>query len=233
LLDTMLMGHPALHVLEELPVLQRVNAEVGPLERLQTLGAEEIGRLRRLYFETAEGLAPGGAGKRIVDKYPLAIGLVPLIHRIFPDARFIFAWRHPCDVVLSCFMTNFRLNDAVANFLDLEDAARLYDGMLAFWEKCRAVFPLQVHDFRYEAMVADREAELRPLLTFLGLPWEEALLDHQATAAKRGYVSTPSYAQVTEKVYSRAAGRWERYRAEMAPVLPILARWAERLDYRV
>ena len=233
LLDTVLMGHPGLHVLEELPVLQRVNAELGDLERLPALGADEVARLRALYFEEMDRIAPGGEGKLVVDKFPLAVGLTALIHRIFPDARFIFARRHPCDVVLSCFMTNFRLNPGVANFLDLGDAAALYDAMMSYWQKCRSIFPLQVHDFRYEAMVADMEGELRPLVDFLGLPWDERLLDHRASAEKRGFISSPSYAQVSEKIYSRAAGRWERYRDQMAPVLPTLAPWAARMGYRV
>jgi tetratricopeptide (TPR) repeat protein len=124
LLDTMLMAHPGLHVLEELPVLQRVNEGLGPLERLAGLSTGEIEALRGLYFEEVDALAPGRGQKMVVDKFPLAIGLVPLIHRIFPDARFIFAERHPCDVVLSCFMTRFGINDGVANFLDLATPPR-------------------------------------------------------------------------------------------------------------
>ena len=91
--------------------------------------------------------------------------------------------------------------------------------------------PLRVHTVRYEAMVEDLEREVRPLLEFLDLPWEEAVLDHQQTAAGRGYIRTPSYAQVTEKVYGRASGRWRRYEKHLEPVLPVLLPWAERLGY--
>jgi tetratricopeptide (TPR) repeat protein len=231
LLDTMLMAHPGLHVLEELPVLQRVNERLGPLERLAGLSAGEIESLRGLYFDEVDALAPGRGQKMVVDKFPLAIGLAPLIHRIFPDARFIFAERHPCDVVLSCFMTRFGINEGVANFLDLGDAAALYDLMLDYWHRAEQVFPLKVHRFRYENMIADRRSELAPLVEFLGLEWDDGLLDHRSAAAERGYVSTPSYAQVTEKLYTRASGRWQRYRRELEPVMPILRPWVERLGY--
>ena len=128
-------------------------------------------------------------------------------------------------------MQPFDLNPAMANFLDLEDAARLYDLALSFWERARAILPLQVHMLRYEALVEDKHAEMRALLAFLGLPWDARVLDNQATAAARGPIITPSYAQVAQPIYQRARGRWERYRAELAPVLPILAPWAEKLGY--
>ena len=90
---------------------------------------------------------------------------------------------------------------------------------------------LHVHNIRYEQLIAEPEAELRKLADFLGLAWNPQLLDHQATARRRGHIGTPSYAQVTEPLHDRAAGRWARYRAQLAPVLPILAPWAERMGY--
>jgi hypothetical protein len=80
-------------------------------------------------------------------------------------------------------------------------------------------------------MVEDLEGEMRPLLEFLGLPWDEKVLDNRASAAKRDHIRTASYSQVTEPIYRRAAGRWQRYQPQLAPVLPILAPWAERMGY--
>lgn len=82
-------------------------------------------------------------------------------------------------------------------------------------------------------MVADLEGQLRPLLDFLGLEWDASLLDYQKTAKDRGYIRTPSYAQVTEKLYTRSSGRWESYRRHMEPVLPTLEPWIERFGYMV
>ena len=232
LLDTLLMGHPDVTVLEEQPVLERVNSALGGgLGKLADLDTNAVNRLRARYFAELDSIEPAAGGKLVVDKYPLAIGLAALIHRLFPDARFIFAERHPCDVVLSCFMTRFRLNRGAANFLDLGDSARLYDLVLGYWQRARAVFPLEVHDLRYEALVEDPRAALRPLADFLGLDWDERLLDHRATAARRDYIGSPSYAQVAEPIHRRAAGRWTRYRPQLAPVLPVLLPWAERLGY--
>ncbi|MNC97713.1 hypothetical protein D3C83_154610 [compost metagenome] len=59
------------------------------------------------------------------------------------------------------------------------------------------------------------------------------MLDNQAAARERGRVRTASYSQVGEPIYRRAAGRWEGYRDQLAPVLPILAPWAGRMGYEI
>jgi tetratricopeptide (TPR) repeat protein len=231
LLDTLLMGHPDVAVLEEEPILQRVSDAGGALADLPALTSEDAERLRTLYFAAADAADPVARFKRVVDKLPLNILGVPLIHRLFPDAKLIFAQRHPCDVVLSCFMQRFELNDAMANFLNLKDAARLYDQVLGFWQQCRRLLPLDVHTIRYEDLVEDAEAQMRPLLTFLGLPWDPRVMDHQRTAKARGTISTPSYAQVTQAIHTQARGRWQSYAEQLAEVLPVLAPWAAELGY--
>ena len=231
LLDTILMGHPQTFVLEEDPLMARVERAGGQFERLAKLGDTEVDALRRRYFVELEANGHQPGDKLVIDKNPLAALRAPLIHRIFPDARFVFAVRHPCDVVLSCYMQNFRASEAMASFFDLEKAARFYDAVMTYWLKCRDLMSLRVHTIRYEDMVEDVEREMRPLLEFLELPWDEKVLDHQKTATDRGYIRTPSYSQVTETIYARAKGRWERYREYMQPALPILAPWVERFGY--
>lgn len=231
LLDTVLMGHPGAHVLEEQPVMAAIHEAVGDLRQISTLPPDRVAELRRIYFEKVEALGPVAPGTLIIDKLPLNMLRAPLIHRLFPDARFIFALRHPCDCVLSCFMQNFHVNRAMASFLDMDNAARTYDAAMGFWERSREVFPLSVHEIRYEDVVADMAGATRQLIDYLGLPWREEMLDYQQTASERGYIRTPSYAQVTEKVYTRSRGRWERYRTQIEHVLPVLDPWARHFGY--
>lgn len=231
LLDTILMSHPRTHVLEEEPALGRVKDALGDLSRLGDLAEDEVNRLRGKYFTELDAISPAPDGALVIDKLPLNILRVPLIKRIFPEAKFIFAQRHPCDAVLSCFMQSFKVNQAMASFLDLHNAAAFYDRVLTYWQRCQEVFPMAVHNVRYEAMVEDTEGEVRQLISFLELPWDDRVLDHQRTALDRGTIRTPSYAQVTEGVYTRSRGRWERYRRHMEDVLPVLAPWAVRLGY--
>jgi tetratricopeptide (TPR) repeat protein len=233
LLDTLLMNMPQLHVLEEQPVLHAVEGALGDPSRLSTLSRDEANLLRRRYFEALARIQPAPPETTIVDKFPLHMTQIPLIHRLFPDARIIFVERHPCDAVLSCFMSNFQLNRAMRSFTDLEEAALTYDAVFDMWTRATSLLPINVHRIRYERMVSDLEAEMRPVLDFLGLPWDPRVLDNRASAAKREHIRTASYAQVTEPIYRRSSGRWQRYRDQLAPVLPILAPWAERMGYEI
>ncbi len=231
LLDTILMGHPRTVVMEEQPPLNLVEEELGGLAAIPGLDAAAIASARTRYFAEAAKVQPVGEGQVLIDKSPLFLYRLPLIQRLFPDARIILALRHPCDVVLSCFMSNFRLNSAMANFLRLEDAADFYDLCFSHWQKSLGLFPARVHEIVYERLVDDVEGEVRPLLDWLGLEWNADMLDHRRTAKSRGLITTASYSQVTEPIYQRASGRWLRYRAHLEPVLGKLERWAERLGY--
>jgi hypothetical protein len=155
----------------------------------------------------------------------------PVIHRLFPDAKFIFARRHPADAVLSNYLQSFQLNDAMANFLDIGDAAAFYDVALSLWFRARRKLKLDVYDIAYEDLVADTEGTLRPLVDWLGLSWQPELLDHRRTAARRDLIATPSYDQVMQPIHQRASGRWKRYADQLAPVLPTLDSWARQLGY--
>jgi hypothetical protein len=83
----------------------------------------------------------------------------------------------------------------------------------------------------YENIVADRDSELRPLIDFLGLEWDERVLDHQSAAKGRAHIKTASYAQVIEPIYTRSAGRWQHYRKYLEPILPVLGPWVAKFGY--
>ncbi len=229
LLDTMLMGQPEVCVLEERPMVAEVARMIGDHD-LAPLTAAQIAALRDAYFAAARNHGWDGA-RWLVDKHPLNMARVPLIRRLFPQARFILAERHPADAVLSCFMANFTLNHAMRSFTDLEEAALTYDAAFRAWHRAVELFAPSAHAVRYERLVEDPRGELQPLVEWLGLGWDDRLLAHEETARTRTRVRTASYAQIGEKLYTRARGRWQRYRDQLAPVLPILAPWAERMGY--
>jgi tetratricopeptide (TPR) repeat protein len=231
LLDTMLMGHPQIEVLEEEPALRDAGQHMPDFATLPTVGDEQIQMARNAYFKTAASLTPLKPGNLLIDKNPLTMHNLPMIRRLFPDARIILALRHPCDVVLSCFITNFRLNDGMASFLRLDTAAALYDLSFSFLERVQELMRFPLHQVRYENVVGDQEGELRSLFEFLGLDWSDQVLEHEATARGRGRIKTASYSQVVEPIYTRAAGRWELYRKHLEPILPTLQPWVEKFGY--
>ena len=228
LLDTFLLGHPQVEVLEEKQLVGAAGQVTGPVAGLPDISPSKLERARATYLDLlAEHVGPRFSGL-VIDKFPLDMGSAPLIHALFPGASIIFAQRHPCDVVLSAYMQPV----GMVNFSDIRDAADYYDAMMGIWNASLDALPLRVHRAVYEDLVSEPESVLRPLVDFLGLDWDERVLAHQETARKRGTIITPSYDQVTEPVSTRPSGRWKRYRKQLEPVLPILLPWAERLGYR-
>jgi tetratricopeptide (TPR) repeat protein len=233
LLDTFLMADRNVCVSEENRMLQTVSDAAKDLKRLPSMTAPGVNALRDLYFNEASRYVPGWQGSLLVDKLPFALVAGPHIHRLFPGARIIFVERHPCDVVLSCYFNRFIPTGAGASFVDLVDTAKLYDSMMRFWYRSRELLPLWVHPVRYENMIMDTEAELRAVAEFLTLDWTEDLMNNRETAIKRGFIKTPSYAQVTQPIYKDSVARWTRYRTQFEPVLPILEPWVTRLGYEL
>jgi tetratricopeptide (TPR) repeat protein len=232
LLDTFLMGHPDTIVLEEVPLMTAAQQSLGDGPDLPDRPVAELEAARNAYFAGLDQHVAVGSKGLVIDKFPLNMLAPRFIHTLFPDTKFIFAQRHPCDCVLSCYMQAFALNNSMSCFLEIESAAEFYDAAMTLWTRFGELLPLNVHTIVYEDLVVDPEASLRPLVDFLGLEWRGELLDHVSTARARGTIDTPSYAQVTQPLTRKASGRWKRYRKQLEPVLPILLPWAERLGYR-
>ncbi len=232
LLDQILDSHPTVQVIEEQELIGAVRARLSDYpQSLATIGAGQVAALREQYLAAARGFLRPGAGDRIVDKMPLNIIDIGLIVRLFPGARIILALRHPCDCCLSGFMQSFLVNDAMASFSTLDDATRLYAEVMSLWQVYRQRLPLNVHQVRYEDLVDDLEGEARRLLDFLGLEWDDRVLSYNRHARERKLITTPSYNQVTERIYTRARYRWQRYAAPLAPWLPRLAPFIEDFGY--
>lgn len=243
LLDSLLRGHPELEVFEETDAVSSlVNQLAGPaddsLSRLARLSEQEAAALRALYFEglarrRAAQDAPeqGRPGRTPVDRFALNIIYLGELCRVFPQARFILALRHPADCVLSCFMQTFYETSANASFHTLEDAAHLYDVVFSLWRQQVEALKPKLIQVKYESLIDDPEQTCRPVLDFIGATWRPELLDHQRAARERAFISTPSYNQVIQPLYSQAKGRWRRYSKELAPVLPILEPWRRYFGY--
>jgi hypothetical protein len=114
--------------------------------------------------------------------------------------------------------------------LTFEGAAAFYDAVMRLSELYRDLLPLLRHEVRYESLVEDFEPTVRAACDFIGLEWNDSMLDFAAKARTRG-ISTPSAAQVARGLNREGQGAWRRYRDQMAPVLPLLEPWLERFGY--
>jgi hypothetical protein len=234
LLENVLAAHPEVVSLEERDCL--ASAEVaylssaGGLERLARIGSGEAMRRRDAYWASVRAFGVEPRAKVFVDKMPLSSRLLPLVAKLFPNARILFAIRDPRDVVLSCFRRRFGMNPSMYQLLTLEGAAAYYDAVMRLSEFYRDLLPLPQHFVRYESLVDDFEGTARAACDFLGLEWNEGMTDFAARARTRG-ISTPSAAQVARGLNREGQGAWRRYRDQMAPVLPLLEPWVRRFRY--
>lgn len=236
LLEQVCDSHPAIKALDEYPAVNAVARKLdelagGHADALARLDARQIADLRNAYFNAVDQRLTRRADYQLIDKFPLNLVNADLIHRIFPGARFIFALRHPLDVCLSCYMQDFRLNPGVANFCELENAAETYAMVMRLWQRLNELLPLKVHTVRYETLVSNFEAEVRELVSFCGIPWDDKVLEYASHSRERAKIKTPSYHQVSRPIYTEARFRWERYAEQLEPIRATLEPFIEAFGY--
>lgn len=232
LIENILASAPGVEALEERRTLVDADRafllDGGGIARLAAIDAAAAASFGDLYWQrVAEaGITPAAT---FVDMDPLKGIKLPLIARLFPDARVVVMQRDPRDVVLSCFRQNFRISAAAYAFTTIDGVAAHYAALMRLTAICRERLPLAFHDLRYEDLVADFDATTQALCDFTDIAWSPDLRRFDRTAARRG-VSTASAGQVTRPLYD-GSGQWRRYAEQLAPVMPVLAPWIERFGY--
>jgi tetratricopeptide (TPR) repeat protein len=231
--ENILASSSVVVALEERPTLAAADTaffdDDPGLDRLASLDAATASTLRADYWANVAAHGAAVAGKIFVDMDPFKGVKLPAIARLFPRAQIILMRRDPRDVVLSCFRQNFHIGPMTYAFTELESTARHFDAVMRLIEHCRAVLPIEVHEVRYESLIADFDATTMALCVAVGVPWSPAMRTFDRTAHRRG-VGTASALQVRRGLYD-GSGQWRRYREQLEPVLPILAPWVERFGY--
>ena len=236
LLDTILRTHSKIDVIEEKAMLSKAQLHLGnklSIVDIENLTNEELANAKEIYFKELEKFVSTKSGGCVIDKLPLNILDVPIIHKLFPTAKFILALRHPLDSILSCWMQLFSLNPAMANMVELDRIVDFYGEAMTILELSEKRYLLNVHRIRYEDLVLDMKLEVSNLLMFLELGWENELEDYQETALKRGIISTPSYSQVIEPIYKTAIYRWEKYRKPLEKYFVKIEKWTTKFGYEL
>jgi hypothetical protein len=234
LLETVLASNAAVCAMDEREFLaepaRRFLFADETLNQLAALDEQDVAFWRAAYWRAAEHAGAVLADRVFVNKMPFNSLRLPLIAKLFPEARIILAVRDPRDVVLSCFRHRFDANHLTFEFLRLEDCARFYAATMELVELCRHKLPVRVHEHRYEDMIEDFDAAVRAVCEFVSLDWNENMRDFVGAS---GVIAprSQSAAQVRRGLYSGGTGQWRRYGAQMAPVIPILEPWIERFGY--
>ena len=172
-------------------------------EGLEDLGKEYIARIRSRSVDT----------KYITDKLPPNFLRIGLIKAILPNAKIIHCTRDPMDVCLSLFKNYF--SGAVNYSYDLTELGQYYNLYFNLMEYWRKTLPGFIYDLSYESLVADQENQIRKLLEYCHLPWNDACLDFHKTRRK---VRTASNAQVRRPIYHDSVNLWKRYEQQLEPL---------------
>ncbi|SDR60405.1 Tfp pilus assembly protein PilF [Rhizobiales bacterium GAS113] len=239
LAEQALSGHPRISAGDELPFVNELSDTIprlfgSPLSYPEALAELWMGdnrrgpeALRDAYLQKAElrgVIEPGST--YFTDKMPLNEMHLGLISLIFPRSPLIHILRHPLDVVLSVY--SHHLTHGYFCAYALETIAHHYALVMDLVHHYRTQMALRYLPIRYEDMVEDMAGSVRRMLDFIGEGFDERCVNFQDN---RRLPHTPSYAQVTQKLYDRSRFRYRHYRKHLEPVVPILKPVMDRLGY--
>ena len=144
----------------------------------------------------------------ITDKMPQNFYYIGLLSVSFPNARFVHVKRNPASVCWSNYKQYFPHNEIGFNY-DIDDIVnyfKLYKNLMQFWEKN---IKNKIYELDYELLTKNHEFEIKKLLGFLKLNFEEKCLYPEKNSRK---IFTASVVQVREKIYKGSSNDWINYK---------------------
>jgi Flp pilus assembly protein TadD len=185
-------------------------------EAAAALNDAEVDDLAGRYLERLDRIAPDAL--RVTDKLPFNFRHLGFIARLLPKARVIHCRRDPRDVAVSCFFIKFHRPISFAQ--SLHDFGAYWREYLRLMDHWRRALPLPILDLDYETVVAHPNEEIRRIIEFAGLPWDERCLRFHDS---RSIVRTASVNQIRRPIYAASVGRWRNYAKHLAPLYRELA----------
>ena len=211
LVEQILAAHPQVHGCGELTgivrIAERVLADTGrrwPHDAAD-VPSDWLQMQARAYLQAAGRHAPPDA-RRLIDKQPYNFLHVGLIAMLFSGARIVWCRRDPRDIALSIFSESFSpLSSFATDIDDIRFVIEQQERLMRHWQ---TTSPIPLLEMQYETMVADSEAQMRRLVEFAGLPWDDACLRFHESGRS---VQTFSRWQVRRPISAGAIGRWRNY----------------------
>ncbi|MEZ6243133.1 MAG: sulfotransferase [Phycisphaerales bacterium] len=211
LTERIIAAHPKGAGVGEQTLLLEV-AKVDPAQLTQAM--VDAGGKR--YLDMLDRLG-GKSALRVVDKMPDNYQVLCIAACMIPGARVIHCLRDPRDTCLSCYFQNFGVRHLYTT--DLAEVAYRYVVHLNLMKHWREATDLPILELKYEELVADPETQVRRMLDFLGLPFDERCLEFHRS---KKLVATASRDQVRQPLYKTSVARWERYKDHIGPMLDVL-----------
>ena len=180
-------------------------------ESLAGLTAEQFRELGEAYLESTR--IQRSNTPFFIDKMPNNFRHIGLIHLILPNSKIIDARRHPMGGCFSGFKQLFANGQTFT--YGLEDIGKYYRDYVRLMDHWDTVLPGRVHRVQYEQMVADTDNQIRALLEYCGLEFEEQCLRfYESDRAVR----TPSSEQVRQPIYQGATEQWRHFEKYLGPL---------------
>ena len=240
LLEQMIVGHPDAVGTDETgilgsqfitPLVWQHESAAAALDELRGFDDEQLVAGRETYLHATEQfIGEEINGRLLIEKEPLMTADLPLPLRLLPEASILMPLRDPRDVLVSYFFTMVPLNWNSAPAGDIVDAAHFYADVMRHWLHLRDRLPNPWLEPKYEELAADPEPATRKVASFLGLSWDDALLDRKQRSERKA-IRTPTYDDITKPITTRAVGRWKRYEAQLEPAMDILGPYVEAFGY--
>ena len=213
LIEQILASHSMIEGTMELPdipaLVTQAKGQSGAIARLSDGALHDFGQA---YLERTRALRKTGE-PYFVDKLPnnwLHIGFIRLI---LPNAKIIDARRHPLDCCFSNFKQHFARGQPFS--YGLSDMGRYYSNYVELMAHFDRVLPGHIHRVIHERLIDDTEAEVRALLDYLGLPFEDACLRFYENDRA---VKTASSEQVRRPINRDGVGQWKMFEQWLTPL---------------
>lgn len=227
LVEQILASHSQVEATRELPLVHNITRELALSSRMVTPNAYPDCVLKMGPAQLAElGCRYLGSARRyrktdrpsFTDKRPWNWLEVGLIHLILPHAKIIDIRR---EATAACFAMFKQVLTEGADFSnDLHDVGRYYIEYTSLMDYWQAALPGRVHTVRYESLVDDTETEIRRMLDYCGLPFEESCLRFWETDRA---VPTPSAQQVRRPIFRSALEQWRNFEPWLGPLKSALS----------
>jgi hypothetical protein len=177
------------------------------VETLLAAQSIDFKALGQRYIERTQAIA--GSQSHFIDKLPFNFFYIGLIRKALPNAKIICLLRNPMDTCIGNYRQLFSINSPYYSYAySLLNTGRFYKefyDLVNDWQK------LGTENFKllsYERLVAEPENEIRQLIDFCGLDWQEQCLHAEQNSAP---VSTASKVQVREAINAKSIGRWLKF----------------------
>ncbi|MGJ8612246.1 MAG: tetratricopeptide repeat-containing sulfotransferase family protein [Octadecabacter sp.] len=224
LLSQILDGHSQIVSAGESPALRNTldqekiaahNAEQ-QLDLITNLSTDHRSKIATDYLNRLKTGLPDT--RHIVDKRLHNFEKLGLLAACLPKVRILHTIRDPLDTCISCYMQSLPTGHEYTQ--DLAKLGAYYLAYRSLMDHWKTVLPNPILDVKYEDTVADKEAQARRIVDFLGLQWEPECLDY---TQKTNQVRTLSKWQVRQPIYTSSVQRWRRYEGHIAPLKTALA----------